>query len=79
MERQFVESMVWVPCQEIGSEKERRETEVGELSCYSRTCSHGAAKFVHFFDTGSKINFSKKDITADCTLNRTFFLYLHSL
>lgn len=41
MERQFVESMVWVQGQEIGSEEERRRTEVGELSCYSRTHSQG--------------------------------------
>lgn len=41
MERQFVESMVWVHCQEIGLEEERRRTEVGELSCYSRTHSQG--------------------------------------
>lgn len=41
MERQFVESVVSVHCQEIGWEEESRSTEVGELNCCSRTHSQG--------------------------------------
>lgn len=43
MERQFVESMVWVHCQEIGSEEERRRTEVGGVELLLEDAQPGAS------------------------------------